>query len=608
MVTATPDKQATGAENVIWDLSVFYSDFDDPQIEQDIQQLHSMVDAFVSEYKGRVGELDAEEMVDAMKAQEAIFDLGGRLQSFASLNFSTDTGNPKFGAEMQRMSELSSQMQQKLVFFDLEWNQLDDDKAEQLMNDPTLHEYRYHLHAERRYKPHQLTEAEEQILLEKNVTGRSAWTRFFTQLTSGFRFDWDGDELNMSQLLTKLYDNDRSIRERTAQMMTDKLEERSMELSYIFNVLAADKASNDKMRDYASWVSSRNLANKAPDAVVDALVNTVTSNYDIVARHYTLKRQLMGLDELKDYDRYAPLNLKESDAFYTWDEAKDIVLNAFRQFNTQMAEGVERFFDENWIHAPITPGKRGGAFASPTVPSAHPYVFVNFNGTARNVMTLAHELGHGIHMLLSGENQTLMGLYTPLTTGEMASVFAEMLVFQDLMAKEDDKEVQLSMLVSKLENVFATVFRQISMNRFEDLMHTARREEGELTTERLNELWLTTQKDMFGESVEMTDNYGYWWSYVPHFLHTPGYVYAYSFGELLVMALYKTYEEEGESFAPKYVELLSAGDSDYPDQLLAKVGVDLNDPNFWQKGIDAIEEMVAQEEALARELYPEKFS
>ncbi len=607
MVTATPEKQATGAENVIWDLSVFYSGFDDPQIEQDIQQLHSMVDEFVSTYKGRVGELDAEEMVDAMKAQEAIFDLGGRLQSFASLNFSTDTGNSQFGAEMQRMSELSSKMQQKLVFFDLEWNQVDDAKAEQLLNDPTLGDYRYHLHAERRYKPHQLTEAEEQILLEKNVTGRSAWTRFFTQLTSSFRFDWDGEELNMSQLLTKLYDTDRSIRERAAQMMTDKLQERSMELSYIFNVLAADKASNDKLRDYSSWISSRNLANKAPDAVVDALGKTVTSNYDIVARHYTLKRQLTGLDELKDYDRYAPLNLKESDAFYTWDEAKAIVLNAFRQFNPQMAEGVERFFDENWIHAPITPGKRGGAFASPTVPSAHPYILVNFNGTARNVMTLAHELGHGIHMLLSGENQTLMGLYTPLTTGEMASVFAEMLVFQDLMAKEDDKEVQLSMLVSKLENVFATVFRQISMNRFEDLMHTARREEGELSTERLNELWLTTQKDMFQDSVEITDNYGYWWSYIHHFLSSPGYVYAYSFGELLVMALYKTYQEKGESFAPKYVELLSAGDSDYPDNLLAKVGVDLNDPNFWQKGIDAIETMVAQEEALARELYPEKF-
>jgi oligoendopeptidase F len=256
----------------------------------------------------------------------------------------------------------------------------------------------------------------------------------------------------------------------------------------------------------------------------------------------------------------------------------------------------------------VAHGKRGGAFAAQTVASANPFVFLNYMGDARNITTLAHELGHGIHMYLSGKKSGALALYTPLTTAEMASTFAEMLVFQDLMAAEEDKEIQLSMLVEKIEDTFATVFRQISMNRFEDKMHTARRTEGELTTERFNELWLETQRDMFEDSVTMTDEYGYWWSYVPHFLHTPGYVYAYSFGELLVLALYKLYQEEGESFVPKYIDLLAAGDSDYPDKLLAKIGVDINDPNFWQKGIDVIEEWIVQAESLAKELYPEKFA
>ena len=268
---------------------------------------------------------------------------------------------------------------------------------------------------------------------------------------------------------------------------------------------------------------------------------------------------------------------------------------------------AQNFFDKNWIHAPVLPNKRGGAFAASTVASANPFVFLNYMGDTRDLTTLAHELGHGIHMYLSGKENGLFALYTPLTTAEMASTFAEMLVFQDLMAAEDDKEVKLSMLTEKIEDTFATVFRQISMNRFEDKMHKARRSEGELTAERFNELWLETQRDMFGDSVTITEEYGCWWSYVPHFLQAPGYVYAYSFGELLVLALYKLYQEEGEPFVPKYIDLLAAGDSDYPDRLLAQIGVDINDPGFWQKGIDVIQEWVGQAESLSRELYPEKF-
>jgi oligoendopeptidase F len=596
----------TGAENVIWDLSPLYAGVDDPAIEADMRRLESQVDAFVQNYRARVAELTAAELNEAMQAQEALHDLHGRISSFASLLYSTDTADPKHGALVQKITEFGSQIGQKLVFFDLEWNDVAEDRARELLDDPALAEFRHYLEAERRFKPHQLSEAQEQIVIEKDVTGSSAWSRFFTQLVSAMRYEVDGEELTQTQVLAQLYDPDREVRRKAADALTAGLRERQMELTYIFNVLTTDKAIEDRLRQYPTWVSSRNLSNKAPDRVVEALIEAVTSNYDLVARHYELKRQLMGLDELYDYDRYAPLPLQESDRLYSWDEAREIVLNAFRAFNPRMAEVGERFFDENWIHAALAPNKRGGAFAAPVVPSVHPYVFMNYTGKARDVATLAHELGHGIHMALSGEAQRLFGLYTPLTTAEMASVFAEMLVFSDLMEREPNPEARLALLLGKIEDTFATVFRQVSMNRFEHALHTARRSEGELTTERISELWLESQRAMFGGSVNLRDDYGLWWSYVPHFLHTPGYVYAYAFGELLVLALFALYKERGSEFAPEYIEVLAAGNSDYPDRILARIGVDLNDPAFWNKGLDAIRDLVEQEEALAREVYPEK--
>ena len=596
----------TGAESVIWDLSVFYESLEDPQIESDIERLEKLVDDFQACWRGKLEAMSAADFVDAYEALEAIYDLQGRLQSFAFLNFSTDTGNTAYQAFVAKMQDLDAALSQKMVFFDLEWNAVEESSARVILDDPLLAKHRYFLEADRRYKPYQLTEPEEQIIIEKGVTGSSAWARFFTQLTSAFRFDWMGEEVNMSLVLDKLFDADRDIREMAWRKITDKLGEKSMELTFIFNTLALDKANSDRRRGYQNWISSRNLSNKAGDEVVEALVQSVTGNYGLVARHYSLKKALLEFDELYDYDRYAPLDLKESDTFYGWDQAREIVLAAFENFSPKMKSVAQEFFDKDWIHAPVGPGKRGGAFAASTVASANPFVFLNFLGKARDVTTLAHELGHGIHMALSGRESGLFALYTPLTTAEMASTFAEMLVFQDLMAAESDREVRLSMLVGKIEDTFATVFRQISMNRFEDKMHTARRNEGELTSERLGELWLETQRDMFGDSVIMTEEYGRWWSYVPHFLHTPGYVYAYSFGELLVLALYRMYQESGDSFVPKYLDLLAAGDSDYPDNLLAKIGVDINDAGFWQKGIDVIERWIEQAEALARELYPKK--
>lgn len=610
MVNAAPtvNERPTGAENVLWDLSIFYSSLDDPAIQQDMDKLSAMVDAFAADYRGKVASLNPDQLAESLTRMITIYDQRGRITSFASLNFSTDTTNPRTGALLQRVTEFSSQLSQKLVFFDLEWVAVDDAAAAALLTAPALAPYRHYLESERRFKPHRLSEIEEQLLLDKNVTGSSAWSRFFTQLTGSMRYDFNGQTLNQSQVLAKLYDADREIRRQAADTMTTGLRSRLMELSYIFNVLVADKAADDRRRQYATWISSRNLDNKAPDAVVEALVNTVTGSYDLVSRHYDLKRALLGYETLFDYDRYAPLPVKTSETFYTWAEAQRIVVNAFRAFSPRMAEIAERFFNEHWIHAPVLPNKRGGAFASPTVPSAHPFVFVNFLGRADDVMTLAHELGHGIHMYLSAEKHGLLGLYTPLTTAEMASVFAEMLVFSDLMSRETDPAVRLAMIVKKVEETFATVYRQVSMNRFEDGLHTARRQEGELAPDRISALWLDTQRRMFADSVTLRDDYGIWWSYVSHFVQVPGYVYAYAFGELLVLALYQLYRERGAAFVPQYIDVLAAGDSDYPDQILAHVGVDLNDPTFWQRGINAIRELIEQEEGLARQVYPEKFS
>ncbi len=598
----------TGAENVLWDLSVLYTSLDDPNIEKDTTVLRQMVTTFVSEHKGKLAQMNGADYLEAYQGMETIYDLFGKQYTFASLNFTTASTDAKWGGFMQRCGEFYSEIQQELVFFELEWNNLPEEKAQAVLNDPAIAPYRYHLEVTRQNKPYQLSEAEEQLLIAKNVTSNDAWTRLFDQIMASLELEFDGVKMPMPQVLSKMQDESREVRIKAAESITNALKSRNMELTYIFNTLLADKASTDKLRGYPSWITSRNISNQAPDAVVDALIKTVTSSYEIVARHYKLKRVLLGYDELFDYDRYAPLALKQSEGFYTWEEAKDIVLKAFSAFSSTMAMTASHFFEKNWIHAPIMAGKRGGAYASYGTKSTHPFVFVNFTGTANDVMTLAHELGHGIHMYLAAQNQTVFSMYTPLTTAEMASTFAEMVVFNDLMERESDNEVRLAMIAKKVEDSFATIYRQVTMNRFEDAMHNARRNEGELTTERFSELWKNTQQAMFGDSVTLREDYHLWWSYIPHFLHTPGYVYAYAFGELLVMSLYNLYRKEGEGFVPKYENLLASGGSNYPNELLKRVGVNLDDPNFWQEGVNALREWVDQEEALAKELYPEKFA
>lgn len=594
-------KPPTGAEQVTWDLSDLYGSVDDPAIERDLDEADAQADDLAQIYRGRIAQLGAEKMCTLLVAFEATYELSRKVSSYAYLNWSVNTEEPANGALLQKATERASRLNQKLVFIELEWAETPDEVAQAIMEDPKLapspgRTYRHWLEVARRYRPYLLSEAEEKILAEKAVTGRYAWMRFFDEVHSAARYEFDGEMLPQQTILTKLYEQDRTVRKRAAASVTAGLNDMRRATTYVFNNILADKASDDRLRSYPSWITARNMDNEVDDETVDALISAVTSRYEVVARYYRLKRRLLGLDELFDYDRYSPL--PAADRRYTWDESREIVLNAYANFHPRMAETARMFFDNHWIDAAVEPGKRSGAYSHGVVPSVHPYVFVNYEATPRDVMTLAHELGHGVHQTLA-RVQGMLQAGTPLTTAETASVFGEMLVFQDLMSRETDRQVRLAMLVSELENAFATVFRQVSMNRFEDAIHTARRAEGELTTERYNQLWLETQRAMFLDSVTMTEDYGLWWSYIPHFIHTPGYVYAYAFGELLVLALYARYQEVGENFPEAYLNMLAAGGSGWPHLLVRPLGVDLTDPGFWGKGLQMLDDMVSEAEELA---------
>lgn len=595
----TPTQVKTGAEEIQWDLSDLYSSSEDSQLAKDKKDILKEADTFSVQYKGRVAELGAAEFKEMLRAYEALQDKGGKIGSFAYLQWSTDTGNASYGKLVQEANELSSELSQKLVFLNVEWLEIPDEQAQKLIDAPELAFYQHYLESSRRYKDHVLEEKQEQVLSAKAVTGRNAWVRFFDETLGRAKFQLDGEEYSEQEVLSKLHDGDRDLRIRAHASLTQKFKELSHPLTFVFNTLLADKSTTDKLRKYPSWITSRNLANETDEKTVNALVNSVTAKYSIVQRYYKLKARLLGLDEMKDYDRYAPM--MQNEATITWDEAKDMVMDSYTNFHPEMGNITSHFFEENWIDAAIKPGKRGGAYSAGTVPSVHPYVFMNFDGKIRDVQTLAHELGHGVHQYLSRQQGPLQAS-TPLTTAETASVFGEMLVFQKLLKELDDPKERLALIIGKIDDTIATVFRQISMSRFENAMHTARREEGELTTERFSELWMDQQKALYGDSVKLTDEYGIWWSYIPHFLHTPGYVYAYAFGELLVLALYEEYTQHPEGFAERYMELLSAGGSEWPEDLVAKMGLDITDPGFWDKGLAAFERMVDEAEELAKEL------
>lgn len=595
-MSEVPSKSITGAEEINWDLSDLYKSSDDPQLVKDKMEVLSEAEAFALKYKGSIAQLEVFEFKTMLQDYEELQDKGGKIGSFAYLQWSTDTTNPDFGKLVQESNELSSELSQKLVFLDVEWLSISDTEAQKFIEHPELSFYRHYLESSRRYKNHVLNEDQEQILSAKGVTGRSAWIRFFDETIGKAKFELDGKEYAEQEVLSKLHYGDRKLRIRAHASLSNKFNELSHPLTYVFNTLLADKSTNDKLRKYPNWITSRNMANETDNTTVDALVDSVTSKYPLVQRYYRLKAKLLGLSEMYDYDRYAPMIDNESTI--SWDEARKMVLDSYTEFHPRMGEITQEFFDKNWIDAAIKPGKRGGAYSASTVPSVHPYVFMNFDGKIRDVQTLAHELGHGVHQYLSRQQGPLQS-GTPLTTAETASVFGEMLVFQNLLNKLTDPKEKLALIVGKIDDTIATVFRQISMNRFEDSMHTARREQGELTTEQFSELWMEQQRALYGDSVTLTEEYGIWWSYIPHFLHTPGYVYAYAFGELLVLALYEEFIENSNGFADRYMKLLSAGGSEWPHDLVSKMGLDIRDPKFWDKGLSSFERMIEEAEKLS---------
>lgn len=552
---------------------------------------------FADRYEGRVAELDGEGLKQAMSALAGIGDLAGRALNYAHLRFAADTADPANGALLQMGSERATAIQTRLLFFELEWAALDDERAEELLATEGLDFCRHHLRLERRYRDHLLTAPEEKIATELSVTGAGAWNRLFDELTSAIRVDGgDEGELTLDIALSRLHDPDREARRATAEAITEALEPGLRTRSYVFNTLLQDKAIKDRLRSYPSWISARNLSNEASDESVQALVQAVKGRYEMARRWYRTKARLLGIERLADYDRMAAVAVDEKTI--GWDEGREMVQDSFDSLSPRAGEVVNRFFTEGWIDAPPSPGKRGGAFSASTVPSVHPYVMLNYTDRRRDVLTLAHELGHGLHQALAA-SQGIFHQGTPLTVAETASVFAEELVFGRLLEAEQDPDARLGLLSEAVEGQIATVFRQIAMNQFEDRVHTARRDEGELSVERFGELWEETQTELLGDSVEVTEGYRSWWSYVPHFIGSPGYVYAYAYGQLLALSVYQLYSERGDEIVPGYLEMLAAGGSKSPEELGRMVGVDLTDPGFWDRGLDLVEGQVDEAVAAA---------
>ncbi len=581
-----------GTAGVLWNLGDLYQGGDDPALDADVQWCVAEAAAVRGEFRCRVAVLDAGELLGLVARLESLDARLTRLGTFAFLNFTTRMEDSGAGALLQRMEELASRCNKDVVFFELEWNNLADDRAVTLLAAPELAGYRHYLEALRRYLPHQLSEPEESLLLEYAPVGRSAWNTLFDKVISGLRFGVR--QRTEEEVLTDLYDRDREVRKQAADELTAGLQSQNHVLTHIFNTLAADKMIDDRLRCHAGWVHAMNLENELKDSTVETLVMAVTSRYDIVRRYYRVKKGLLGLDELTDYDRYAPLPALPSQRI-GWEAGKAMVLDSFAGFSPELATIAGQFFAKSWIHAPVLQGKRGGAFAHPCVPDVHPYVMVNYTGTLNDVSTVAHELGHGVHQVLAARRGHFNS-DTPLVLAETASVFAEMLVFRGQLVLLTDVAQRRAFICQKLESIFATVFRQTAMNRFEKRMHEGRREQGELSSDQLSAYWLATQGEMFGDSVKLRPDYGIWWSYIPHFLSTPGYVYSYVFGELLVLALYGLYQQHGDSFVTLYTELLAAGGSASPYELVRPFGIDLDDPAFWLRGLEVIDGMLQQVE------------
>ena len=596
---ADPELQATA-----WDLEPLVDGEGVEGVERRLGDALTRAQAFAKRHAGKLDELDSEGLREAMSELASIHELVARAGYYAALRFSTDTADPANGALLQKVQEQETQIQTTLLFFELQWAALPDERVDQLLAGDGLEFVAHHLRNVRRYREHLLSEPEEKILTEKALTGASAWTRLFEELTSAIEVtlpDTDGardagETVALDVALSRLSLPDPDVRRTTAQAVTAALAPGLRTRAYLFNTLLADKATDDRLRRYPHWLAARNLANEASDESVQALIEAVRGRYEIPRRWYRLKARLLGVERIADYDRMA--SVTQDEASFPFAQAREIVLDCYSSFSPELGALAKRFFDERRIDAPVRPAKRGGAFCAAAVPSVFPYVLLNYTARRRDVLTLAHELGHGVHFALAAP-QGVFHQSTPLTLAETASVFGETIVFGRLLEEDSSPASRLALLAENLEDTIATVFRQVAMNRFEDLVHTNRREQGELSVDRLGELWAESQSEMFGDSIELTEGYRTWWSYIPHFIGSPGYVYAYAYGQLLALSVYERYQQAGPELVPNYLQMLAAGGSKPPEELGRIVGVDLADPGFWTAGLDLVERQLQEAEAAA---------
>jgi oligoendopeptidase F len=595
---ATP--AATPAETVDslpqWDLGDLYPGMDSPELRQDLETAQRESAEFRRQYEGTLAALDGDALAKAVRAYERHQERLGRIMSYAQLVYAQNMTDPAHAQFYQTMQERTTDIGVETLFFTLEINRIEDARLDEQLAAPSLTHYRPWLDQIRAFRPHQLGDDMERLLHEKIVTGHSAWSRAFDETNADLRFDIAGETLTGDQALNLLTDRDGAKRKAAAIEIGRIYGENRRSFSLVTNTLAKDKEIEDRWRGFARPDSSRNLSNQVEDAVVDALADAVRGSYENLShRYYKLKAGWFGVDALDYWDRNAPLP-DDADRAIGWPEATEIVLEAYGRFSGDLAALGRRFFGGGWIDVPPRPGKAPGAFAHPTVPSAHPYLLLNWHGKTRDVMTLAHELGHGVHQLLAAKQGPLMA-DTPLTLAETASVFGEMLTFQSLLARESDPMKRRALLAGKVEDMLNTVVRQIAFYEFEKRVHDERRT-GELMPERIAEHWMAVQGESLGPAIRFDEGYRWYWCYIPHFIHTPFYVYAYAFGDCLVNSLYAVYRQSDAGFAEKYLEMLRAGGSKRHKELLAPFGLDASDPAFWRRGLSLIGEMIDELERL----------
>ncbi len=586
--------QSPADELPVWDLSDLYASPDDPKVMADLTQAEQTAKAFAQVQAGKLAQRSGAELAGAIGEYEQIQEVLGRVASYAQLLFAGNSNDPAIGRFYQTVNERVTTIGSELIFFTLELNRLDDTVLEAKFLDEALARYRPWLRDLRVFRPHQLSDELEKLTHERDLTANGAWVRLFDETVAAMRIDLNGETLTVSDTLNKLSDRDRSVREAAGKAVGKAFGENIRLFSLITNTLAKDKEIEDTWRHHARPTSHRNRANMVEDEVVDALTTAVRGSYPRLShRYYQMKAKWLGLPKLQHWDRNAPLP-NDDDQLITWPEAAKQVLNAYNAFSPELAGVGRRFFDQPWIDARLKPGKSGGAFAHPTVPSVHPYLLLNYHGKTRDVMTLAHELGHGVHQVLAGPQGTLMS-HTPLTLAETASVFGEMLTFRSLLDTASPARRRI-MLAAKTEDMLNTVVRQVAFYQFETLLHDERRS-GELLPERIGELWMQVQTESLGPAFEFTPEYNVFWSYVPHFIHSPFYVYAYAFGDCLVNALYSVFQSGHPGFQAKYLEMLKAGGTKRHKELLAPFGLDASDPAFWNKGLDVISGFIDELEA-----------